>query len=163
MEWTYKSFRTASAHYNLDCYLFLGQDRQSPFEEFRPFPATLSQQPLKRLHHHHGNSREYLNFIHHGHRPPPPPHHHHHRGQQQQQQQQQIRRGSLEVNPLKLPTPPPPPSVVGADGQPLKGGSGCVRASQGPLDYCTLRHGKQQRAVQFADQHMERQGSEVRC
>jgi hypothetical protein len=73
----------------------------------------------------------------------------------------QMRRGSLEVNPMKLPTPPPPPAPMGSDGQSLKGGPSCVRASQGPLDYCTLRHGKQQRAVQFADQQLERQGSEV--
>ena len=62
---------------------------------------------------------------------------------------------------MKLPTPPPPPGCAGADGQPGKGGPACVRASPGPLDYCTLRHGKQQRAVQFADQQLERNGSEV--
>lgn len=150
---------------------FSGPDHHSPFDEFRPFPATLGQQqqqPLKLLHHNHhnnSNSREYLNFIHHaaaGHRQ----HHHHHRGPQQQQQQP-VRRGSLEVNTssrvMKLPTPPPPPNTTGPDGQPSKGPH-CIRASQGPLDYCTLRHGvvgKQARAVQFADQQLERQGSDV--
>jgi hypothetical protein len=80
---------TQAPHKYLTWLKISGQDHQSPFEEFRPFPTTLGPQPLKLLHHHnhHNNSREYLNFIHHGHRPPPPPHHHHHRGQQQQQLQ----------------------------------------------------------------------------
>jgi hypothetical protein len=63
---------------------------------------------------------------------------------------------------MKLPTPPPPPGCSEGQGQ-LSKGPQCMRASQGPLDYCTLRHvSKQGRAVQFADQqHLENQGSDV--
>ena len=141
--------------------IFLDQNIFYPSEDFRAFPTTLGQQQqqsLKLLHYNNyhnnsNNSREYLNFIHHSYRL----HYHHHRGSQQQQ----LRRGSLEFNALKLPTPPPPPISAGTNSQGGKVGSVCVRASQSPQDYCTLRHGKQQRAVQFADQQLDGQDSDV--
>jgi hypothetical protein len=102
------------------------------------------QQSLKLLHQNNYNNnissnQEYLSFI---------QNNHHRHDYSHREPQQHLRKASLDIKPmLRLPS-----NLLVTD-QTVKTSPACLRMF--PLDYCTLRPGKQNKEVQFADMQLD--------